>query len=68
MLGVGDIPGMVSSQSTRSKEPLSSFSSSYSLNPLNDSSAKSARPLFGVKRLLKPLKPLLEGRPSGRRP
>ena len=59
---------MVSSQSTRSKEdPLSSSSSSYSPNSL-DSSARSARPLFGVKSLLKPLKPLLEGRPSGRRP
>lgn len=66
-LAGGELPE--SFQSTISNELYSSSYSPISLDSSSSSSSvKSARPLLGVKRLLKPRNTLLVGSPSGRRP
>lgn len=66
MVGGGEYSGTESSQSTTSNEPCSSSPSKLSSSP--GSSARSARPMFRVKRRLKDEKTLFVGSPSGRRP
>lgn len=65
-VGGGEYSGMESSQSTTSNEPRSSSPSKLSSS--SGSSARSARPIFRVKRRPKDEKTLFVGRPSGRRP